>query len=195
MLALCVAERAYADPPNLEIADPLVASVFVGKVTSDAIAALGDHTSAPDAAHARMRQVITRSFNLRYMSLLAIGAYRRDLKEDVLEAYEASFGDYLLGRYASLLEAQNPRGFEILGAERAGARDALVHTVIDGGAAPIHADWRVRMFDGAPRIIDLTVEGFSITLHQRDEIGAFIKGAGITGFIDHIHEVAGSGSN
>ncbi len=65
---------------------------------------------------------------------------------------------------------------------------------IDGGAAaPIEADWRVRMFAGAPQVIDISVGGVSIVAHQREEVGDWISEIGVSGFIAHMRQVADGG--
>lgn len=188
LLALSSA-AAFAEPSNAEVADPNNAAAMVAQVAGDAIATLNsklDHARA----HARLRSELAENFNLRYVGLLALGPYRRDMADADLESFEAAFGDYVLARYASLLENRGAKAFRITGAERAGSRDALVHMVIDGEGAPVEADWRVRMFSGAAQIIDLSVGGVSIAQLQQDEVGAAIKELGVAGFIAHMRDVA-----
>ena len=64
------------------------------------------------------------------MSLLALGAYARDLDDKALNEYEAKFGDFLYGKYAALVENYGIVRFHAINAERVGLHDALVHLII-----------------------------------------------------------------
>jgi len=191
ILNLSSVAGAFAEPRNNEVADPALAAALVGQVAGDAIATIHDRRLDRTAAQARLREQLGASFNLRYVGLLALGPYRRDMSEAELTAFEAAFGDYVLARYTALLENPGATAFRIGGVERAGSRDALVHMIINSNTeAPVEADWRVRMFGGAPQIIDISVSGLSVVARQSEEVGVWIKEAGVSGLIEHMRQVA-----
>lgn len=177
-------DAAIASTPNEEVADVGQALEFVDGLATQAYRALGDHSLTAREREARARALIEHGFNVRYMSLLALGPYARDLDDKALAEYEDKFGDFLYGKYATLVENYGVVRFRTIDAERAGRRDALVHLMIDREGDTVDTMWRVRIFDGEPRIIDVEVSGLSLTQSEREEFTALIKESGFKGLFD-----------
>lgn len=58
------------------------------------------------------------------------------------------------------------------------SRDMLVTSQFVGDSRALGVDWRVRMADSGPRIVDLVVEGISMAVAQRDEFITVIRNGG-----------------
>jgi phospholipid transport system substrate-binding protein len=64
--------------------------------------------------------------------------------------------------------------------------DVLVHSQIvqnEQGAPPVAVDWRVRSENGQNKIIDVMVEGVSMSLTQRNDFDGVVAQGGIDGLI------------
>ncbi|HXZ68047.1 MAG TPA: ABC transporter substrate-binding protein [Alphaproteobacteria bacterium] len=177
-------QAARAGAPNQEIADPAQALEFVDGLATQAYEALTDRTLDAKEHAARARSLIEHGFNVRYMSLLVLGPYARNFDDKMLEDYEAKFGDFLCGKYGSLVENYGVVRFRAINAEQVGRRDALVHLMIYRKGDAVDTEWRVRMFEGEPRIIDVEVAGFSLTQSERADFAALIKQSGFKGLFD-----------
>lgn len=66
---------------------------------------------------------------------------------------------------------------------------AIVTTQIAEGDHPIRIDWRVSANGGAYRIVDVALEGISMALVEREEIGAVIRrNGGTVAGLNHVLE-------
>ena len=74
--------------------------------------------------------------------------------------------------------------FTVTGARQASEKDVVVSTrLVRPSGMEIAADWRVRVFDGKFRIIDVMVEGISMAVTQRSEFAAVVRRDGIEGLL------------
>jgi len=178
---------ASAAPADEEVADPAQALEFVDGLATQAYQVMADHALSMQERDARARALIDHGFNVRYMSLLALGSYARDFDEKKLDDYETKFGDFLCGKYARLVENYGVVRFRAIDAEQVGRRDALVHLMIYRKGDAVDTEWRVRMFEGEPRIIDVQVSGLSLMQSERADFAAVIKQSGYKGLFDALN--------
>ena len=72
-----------------------------------------------------------------------------------------------------------------------GSHDVFVATeVTPGNGPPVNVEWRVRERDGTLGIIDVVVEGVSMSVTQRQEFGSAIqaKGGNMDAFLQTLRE-------
>lgn len=184
--------KALASMPDEEVADPAQALEFVDGLATQAYRAMNDRTLSPGEREARAHALIEHGFNVRYMALLALGPYARDFDDKMLGDYEAKFGDLLYGKYGALVESYGVERFRTIDVEQVGRRDALVHLMIYRKGDTIDTEWRVRMFEGEPRIIDVQVSGISLTQSARADFAALIKQSGFKGLFDALTSYSGN---
>jgi len=175
--------RADADAPNQEIADPPQALDFIDHLAAQAFATMNDRSLTEAERNQRFRTYLDRGFNTRYIALMALGPYCRNLSESQLADYEMQFSDYLFTKYSTLVETANITRFRTVAAQSAGPRDALVTVMVSRPGDTLDTEWRVRVFDGELRVIDVKVEGLSLTMSVRDEFETWIKRSGLQGLM------------
>ena len=66
----------------------------------------------------------------------------------------------------------------------AGRRDIMVDSRVIGNNQNVTLQWRVRMFDGEPKIIDVKVEGVSLAVTTREDFAGIVQQRGMDGLID-----------
>ena len=69
--------------------------------------------------------------------------------------------------------------------------DTVVRSeIVSPGFPEVRVDWRVRRTGGAYRIVDVTVEGVSLAITQRDEFAAVIRSNGgqVEGLLSALRE-------
>jgi phospholipid transport system substrate-binding protein len=70
-----------------------------------------------------------------------------------------------------------------------GDRDVVVSTEISQASQqPVRADWRVRRYGNALKIIDIKVEGISMLTSQREEFTAVIQRNGFDGLLNLLRQ-------
>jgi len=122
---------------------------------------------------------------MKFIGRFVLGVNWRQATPQQREDYQALFNDYVLKTYSARLGGFTNEEFKVVGSQPAGKRDVMVHSqVLRKDGPPITADWRVRMVDGDPKVIDVVVEGVSMSISQRQEFASVVQSKGIDGLIE-----------
>ncbi len=133
------------------------------------------------------RDLLRGGFNLEAIGNLALARNRLNATPTELEEYHRLFADFVLARYSMLLGGYAGENFAILDARESGSRDVAVLSEIERpGGDTIRAVWRVRGYDGTPKIIDVQVENISMVIAQRDEFNAVIQRGGFEALLESL---------
>lgn len=180
-------------------ADSVAASQFIQNLSDKAFAVLRDTSITQTQREQKFRSLLQEGFALDVIGNGVLGAARRTASPEQLKQFHAVFPDYVIRIYASRLGEYNNSVLKVTGTMPAPRGDISVRTVVSGPKVqqPITADWRVRNIDGRGlRIIDLSLEGISMAITQRDEFNAKIQRYGLDGLITDIKSsTAVSGSS
>ncbi len=171
------------------------AGTFVENVADRATAVLGGEGNVGEQ-RAQIRDILLSAFDLTYIGQLALGPPYRTLSADQRAAYDSAFQQYVLATYARRIGDYGGEQIEVVGAQSAGSQDVKVQTRLVGPRIrePVGIDWRVRDRSGTPKIIDVEIEGVSMTISQRSEFASIVQQRGVDGLIAMLEERAVSGS-
>ncbi len=167
--------------------DSETASAHVQTLADAALGILRDNSVPLAEREETFRQLLRDGFNLEAIGNLVLARHREMATPTQMEEYHRLFGDFVLARYSMLLGGYSGEDFVILEAQDSGRRDVLVVSRIDrpGGDA-ISTAWRVRAYDGEPKIIDVAVENISMVIAQREEFGAVIDRGGMEALLESL---------
>lgn len=130
------------------------------------------------------RAILSDGFDLDFIGRFVMGQHWRSATATQREEYLALFREFVLMTYSARFGGYKGESFVVMGARRASDKDVVVATeVTSPNGGPIGADWRGRVVEGRPRIIDVAVEGVSMALNQRQEFNAVVARHGIDGLI------------
>jgi phospholipid transport system substrate-binding protein len=128
---------------------------------------------------AEFRRLLAEGFEVNYIGKLVLGSYRNRATPGQLAEFDRLFPDFIISIYADRLSQYGNEDFAITGTAPAGKNDLFVTSTVSPRSAPsFRADWRVRTFDGKPRIIDVKVDGISLLQTQRDDFSSRISRSG-----------------
>ncbi len=159
--------------------------------------ALGDKvlaiqaSTAADVAGLRqsaLEDLIRDGFDLDLTSRLVLGKHWGRATAGQRAAFKDLFAPYLLSTYARQLDAYRVETLAVVASKRIGERDFLVQTSIEGNSEVVNAVWRVRAHNGDYRIIDVLVDGISLTLTERSEFASVIGRVGLEGTLALLRE-------
>lgn len=159
--------------------------------------ALGDKvlaiqaSTAADVAGRRqsaLEDLIRDGFDLDLTSRLVLGRHWGRATAGQRAAFKDLFAPYLLSTYARQLDAYRVETLAVVASKRIGERDFLVQTSIEGNSEVVNAVWRVRAHNGDYRIIDVLVDGISLTLTERSEFASVIGRVGLEGTLALLRE-------
>ena len=181
VLVMLVAVLGAAGTARAAVED---AVIFINQLGNQAIKTLRATDLTLDQRESRFRSLLNRGFDLDFIGRFVLGRYWRVATADQKSDYIALYGEYLLQTYSARLGGYTDESFSVIGARRANDKDIVVSTrLVRPSGLEIAADWRVRMFDGQYRIIDIMVEGISMAVTQRFEFAAVVQRDGIEGLL------------
>ena len=181
VLVMLVAVLGAAGTARAAVED---AVIFINQLGNQAIKTLRATDLTLDQRESRFRSLLNRGFDLNFIGRFVLGRYWRVATADQKSDYIALYGEYLLQTYSARLGGYTDESFFVIGARRANDKDIVVSTrLVRPSGMEIAADWRVRMFDGQYRIIDIMVEGISMAVTQRSEFAAVVQRDGIEGLL------------
>lgn len=161
------------------------AQAFVTELGAQGMSILVRPNLSIEQREANFRNILEKKFDLNFIARFVLGKNWRNATPDQQEEYQALFSEFILRTYSSRLSSYAGQTFEVEKAIEAGQHDVVVQTKVSGGsAAPLRADWRVREVNGMPLIIDVSVEGISMSITQREEFASVVHRDGIEGLIE-----------
>ena len=133
------------------------------------------------------RQVLGKTFELKTIARFTLGRYWRVASADQRKEYRRLFEDFLVLAYANRFRDLGGVKLRITSVRTINERDRLVLSEVAAAATrpPIRIGWRVRQTRNGPRIVDVIVDGISMSVTQRAQFAAAIRTAGgkIEGFV------------
>ncbi|MSP90178.1 MAG: ABC transporter substrate-binding protein [Alphaproteobacteria bacterium] len=163
----------------------LGAAKFINDLAQQAIQTLQAQGQPIEAREQRFRALLEDGFALPMIGRFVLGQSYRQLTPDEQQEYQQLFASYVLRTYSYRLGGYKGEAFTVVSAQVQGEQDVLVRTRIErpGGAA-VQCDWRVRVFDGRYKIVDVLVEGISMAVTQRSEFAAVVQNNGTAGLLE-----------
>lgn len=165
---------AFAHPAQAEDA-----SGFINGLGQKALSSL----TAPELDTAerekRVRGLLRSYFDVNTIARFTLGTNWRNATDAEKSEYIKLFENMIVTTYAQRFSEYSGQEMKVIKATKASDRDTVVATQIvqkDGPA--IAVDWRVRNTNGNMKIIDVSVEGVSMSVTQRADFAAVIQSGG-----------------
>lgn len=181
LLACCLVlllSLACGRPGMAASAAPGPAAQFVQKLGESALMSLTGKGITRKTREGRVREILRDNFDVQTIGRFALGAYWKDASETQRAEYLDLFEDMIVQTYTTRFEEYSGQVLKVGGAVMAGKDHIVSSQVIQKDGPPINLDWRVREKDGALRVIDVVVEGVSMSVTQRSDFAATIQRGG-----------------
>lgn len=181
----------------LVFAPPVQASSpddFIRTVSAKAFSSLAEANISDADRIDRFQHLLNESFDLAYIGRFVLGINGRRATDAEKAEFQTLFEKFLVRAYANRFRDLTGKKLNVIRAEDLTERDSLVITRIEiTGNSPIPVNWKVRGKEGAFKIIDVTVEGISMSVTQRDEFAAVIRqnGGKVEGLIKALRRKTG----
>ena len=157
------------------------AGPFIQALGERAIALLSDKAVVIEKRNQEFRKLFDESFDISAIGRFTLGRYWRGLDEAKRQEFLKLFGDMIVATYSARFTDYSGETFKVSSTRSEGDNHALVGVLIDRpSAAPVRIDWRVlkNEQDGKLRIVDLVVEGISLSVTQQQEFTSVIQRGG-----------------
>jgi phospholipid transport system substrate-binding protein len=156
----------------MQAADP---SALINQLVTQAIDVIVAKGEPEDQREAKFRSLLQAGFDIQRISRFVLGRYWNVANDDQRKEFSQLFEDWIVRTYAARFGQYSGEKIQVTGTRSEGPTTTVVTSqfVSPSGAPPAKVEWVVRKSgDNDYSIVDISVEGVSMALTQRDEIAA-----------------------
>jgi phospholipid transport system substrate-binding protein len=169
--------------PRAQAAASKEAETFIGDLSNQALRDLSD--KLPEAElETRFRTLLDKDFDMPRISRFVLGRYWNGATDPEKQEFQRLFEAYVVRAYSIRFSEYSGQTVKVTGSRSESADNTVVASQIvqPNGAPPVRVDWIVRKDGDGFRIADVSVEGVSMVLTQKQEFAAVIErsGGGVT---------------
>ena len=153
---------------------------FVEDIAERGLGLLSDDSMSQKEHEAAFRDLLNDNFDMKTIGRFALGRYWRTSSPEERTEYLKLFNEMVVNVYTKRFSEYNGEALKVVSARKDGDSDALVTSKIvpnDGGQS-VTVDWRIRFKKNEYKVIDIIVEGVSMSLTQRSDFASVIQRGG-----------------
>jgi phospholipid transport system substrate-binding protein len=154
------------------------------RMTINEVSSLVDDPANSAAKAQRLLSIMEQRAAMPQIARFSAGFAWRGMNEDQQTRFANAFGKYLSGLYAGRFQEYAGTGntgetFKMGQVIDAGRKGMLVKTsILRAGEAPVEVEWLVTDRPGRVVIADIVIEGISMLVTEREEIGGMLEARG-----------------
>lgn len=176
-------EQAVSQGDNSQLLHKISGSAgaekFIGDMATRGLKFLGDPNLSHEQKISSFRTLLNDSFDLETIGRFVLGRYWKTSSEQQRQEYIGLFRKMVVDVYAKRFGDYKGQKFETRGSRADGDKDTIVTSyIIPGNGPEVQVDWRVRYKNGQYKIVDVIVEGVSMSVTQRSDFAAVIQRGG-----------------
>ena len=149
---------------------------FVSKFADKAISILSNESLNASQKNIQFTELVMSSIDMNLISKFVLSKYWKLATDDQKKAYLAAFKQYFISSYANKLDQYSGEKVVIVSSNAAKKFVIVKSNIVRDGTdtLKIELDWRLLTRDGQTKIIDLSIEGISLIIAQREEFQSFL---------------------
>lgn len=164
---------------------------FVNNLHQDIFTLINDDVKTKTAKLAELSEIFTEYVDVKWMSLYAIGKYRRMVAKAKLQAYSQSYQKYMIHNYVPKFEKYGAVDYKILNVNQ--KKPNLFEISMkysDAGQPDILVSYMLLKKKGSDKyqLIDIKTEGVSLLTTQRSDFSGLIAKKGFDYFLNKLQE-------
>jgi len=149
---------------------------FVSNFADNAISILSNESLNASQKNIQFTELVMSSIDMNLISKFVLSKYWKLATDDQKKAYLAAFKQYFISSYANKLDQYSGEKVVIVSSNAAKKFVIVKSNIVRDGTdtLKIELDWRLLTRDGQTKIIDLSIEGISLIIAQREEFQSFL---------------------
>lgn len=156
---------------------------FVRETSAGVFSSAGEDASDAERS-ARLRGLLDEAFDLPRIARFVLGRHWRAATDAQRTEFVALFRKFVVRTYAKRFRELAGKRLTVLRAREISPGLAVVDSEISSRSeAPVKVDWHVAGESPDFRVVDVKVEGISMSVTQRDEFAAVIKRRKLEGLL------------
>lgn len=161
---------------------------FIQNLTDQGVAFLSDDSLSIEQQKQEFKTILNRDFDLKTIGRFALGRYWKSASEEQRDEYMKLFNTMVVNVYSQRFESYNGQDIKIISSRPEG-KDTLVSSILTQKNGPdVRLDWRVREKSGGYKVVDVIVEGVSMSVTQRSDFASVIQrgGGDVEALLQHL---------
>jgi len=153
---------------------------FIETLGQKALSILGDKSISREQSLQDFKEMLNTNFDVPAIGRFVLGRQWNVATPEQQTEYQQLFVKMVEKIYIDRFSLYSGEGFTVLGSRADSGDDTIVSSqVVRPKGPPVNVDWRVRkQADGSYRILDVIVEGVSMSVTQRAEFASVIQRGG-----------------
>lgn len=153
---------------------------FVQGLGEKALKTLADKSVTQDETKATFKQMLNENFDLPAIGRFVLGRYWNVATPAEQQEYNTLFNRMVEKIYTDRFSLYSGETFSVTGTrpDAQGTDKIVLSQVVRPSGPPVNVEWRVRNTNGAMKIVDVIVEGVSMSVTQRAEFASVIQRGG-----------------
>ena len=149
---------------------------FVSNFADNAISILSNDSLDASQKNIQFTELVMSSIDMNLISKFVLSKYWKLATDDQKKAYLAAFKQYFISSYANKLDQYSGEKVVIVSSNAAKKFVIVKSNMVRDGTdtLKIELDWRLLTRDSQTKIIDLSIEGISLIIAQREEFQSFL---------------------
>ena len=150
---------------------------FVSNFADNAISILSNESLNASQKNIQFTELVMSSIDMNLISKFVLSKYWKLATDDQKKAYLSAFKQYFISSYANKLDQYSGEKVIIVSSNAAKKFVIVKSNIVRDGTdtLKIELDWRLLSRDGQTKIIDLSIEGISLIIAQREEFQSFLS--------------------
>jgi phospholipid transport system substrate-binding protein len=168
---------------------------FVESMASRALDFLTNENLTAEEKKKKFEELLDESFDMKTIGRFSLGRYWRTSTKKQKDEYMRLFHDMIINVYYSRLSEYGGEVFETRKFRPDGTKDIIVNSfIVPESGSEIQIDWRVRYKNSKYQIVDIIVEGVSMSVTQRSDFSSVIQrgGGNVQVLLTHLKEQSSS---
>ena len=151
---------------------------FIASMGDRGINFLGNQSMTQEAKKAEFRQLLNDSFDMSTIGRFSLGTYWRTATPAQQQEYQKLFNDMIVKVYSKRFSDYKGQKFEVRSARPEGKDSVVTSFIVPSDGPQVQVDWRVRNKGGSYKVVDIIVEGVSMSQTQRADFASVIQRGG-----------------
>ncbi len=153
---------------------------FISNLMEQGIGVLENKDMPEEKRQKKFSALLHNNFDMKTIARFSLGRYWRTSTKSEQKEYLKLFEDMIVEVYSRRFSNYDGQKIEVTSAREEGRADIMVSSIIiPETGSKIDVDWRVRKKkDGQLKVIDIIVEGVSMSMTQRSDFSSVIQRGG-----------------
>ena len=163
---------------------PEVARNFINGLGQRTLSVLQAQNISTQQRTTEIGRILLDGMDFDIVSMHTLGRYGRKPDSQEFREFSQLFSAYIIDLAVEKFGNMPIESYAVSGAQALPNGDVMVQTSVNQGAgASLNAGWRVRETPAGPKIIDIMVDGYSMTTHFNGQYADWLSKAGLAGLV------------